>query len=92
MTAEARNPRNLLPSRIPALPVLLQILQAPRENAFNVENPSARNTKKNAEHRMSSAMVVTLKVISRNVVRSQVTSQKTVLIDRNSLLPQVQAQ
>ena len=40
---------------------------------------------------MSLAMVVALKVISRNVARNQVTSQKIVLIDRNSLLPQIQA-
>ena len=40
---------------------------------------------------MSLAMVVALKVISRNVARSQVTSQK-ILIDRiTNLLPQVQA-
>ena len=38
------------------------------------------------------AMVVALKAISRNVARSQVTSQKIVLTDRNSLLhPQIQA-
>ena len=36
-------------------------------------------------------MVVASKVISRNVARSQVISQKIVLIDRNSLLPQIQA-
>ena len=39
-TAEARNPRNLLTSRIP----VLLVLQVPRENAFNVENPTAENT------------------------------------------------
>ena len=39
---------------------------------------------------MSLVMVVALKVISRNVARNQVTSQKTVLTDRISLLPQVQ--
>ena len=68
---EVRNPRLLLTSRIPVLP-----LQVPRENAFGVVNPSADNTWKNAGHRMSFAMVVALKVISRNVARSQVTSQK----------------
>ena len=35
------------------------------------------------------AMVVALKVISRNVARSQVTSQKIILTDRISLPPQV---
>ena len=40
MIAEARNPRLLLMSRIP----VLQILQAPRDSAFDVVNPSARNT------------------------------------------------
>ena len=39
-TAEARNPRNLLMSRIP----VLLVLQVPRENAFNAENPTAENT------------------------------------------------
>ena len=38
---------------------------------------------------MSLAMVVALKVISRNVARSQVTFQKIILTDRTSLLPQV---
>ena len=36
-------------------------------------------------------MVVASKVISRNVTRSQVISQKIILTDRISLLPQVQA-
>ena len=84
-TAEARNPRILLTSRIPVL-----LLQVPRENAFDVVNPSADNTWKNAGPEKSHAMVVALKVISRNVARSQVTSQK-ILIDRISLHPQVQA-
>ena len=38
---------------------------------------------------MSYVMVVASKVISRNVARSQVTSQKIILTDRISLLPQV---
>ena len=37
---EARNPRILLMSRIP---VLLQVLQSPRDSAFDVVNLSARN-------------------------------------------------
>ena len=37
-------------------------------------------------------MVVASKVISRNVARSQVISQKIILTDRISLLPQVQAE
>ena len=37
---------------------------------------------------MSLAMVVASKAISRNVARNQVTSQKMILIDRISLLPQ----
>ena len=41
---------------------------------------------------MSLAMVVALKAISRNVARNQVISQKMILIDRNSLLPQIQAE
>ena len=41
MTAEARNPKLLLTNRIP---VLLQVLQSPRDSAFDVMNPSARNT------------------------------------------------
>ena len=55
-------------------------------------NHSADNTWKNARLRISYVMVVVSKAISRNVARSQVTSQKIVLIDRISLLhPQVQA-
>ena len=84
-TAGARNPRNLLTSRIPIL-LVLQVLQ--RESAFDVESPTAENIYKNAEPRMSHVMVVALKVISKDVVRSQVTSQKTILIERISLLPQ----
>ena len=38
---EARNPRILLMSRIPVL--LLQVLQSPRDSAFDVVNPSARS-------------------------------------------------
>ena len=41
MIVEARNPRLLLTSRIP---VLLQVLQNPRENAFDVVLPTAENT------------------------------------------------
>ena len=43
-TSRMRNPRNprfLLTSRFP---VLLQVLQSPRDSAFDVVNPSARNT------------------------------------------------
>ena len=40
MMPEARNPRNLLMSRIP----VLLAPQVPRENAFDVENPTAENT------------------------------------------------
>ena len=42
MIAEARNPRLLLTSRIPVL--LLQVLQDPRESAFDVVLPTAENT------------------------------------------------
>ena len=38
---EVRNPRNLLTSRIP---VLLQVLQTPRDSASDGANPSADNT------------------------------------------------
>ena len=87
-TAGARNPRNLLASRIPVL-LILQVPQVLRkESAFDVVNPSAENTYKNAEPRILHATIVASKAISRNVVRSQVTSQKTILIERISLLPQ----
>ena len=90
-TAGARNPRNLLTSRIPVL-LILQVLQVLRkESAFDVVNLTAENIYKNAEPRTLHATVVASKVISRNVVRSQVTSQKTILIERISLLPQVQS-
>ena len=82
MTAGVRNPENLM-SRIP-------VVQGPRDSAFNMESPTTKNIKKNAEPRMPSVMVVVLQIISRNVARSQVTSQKIILIDRISLLPQVQ--
>ena len=88
MMPEARNPRNLLMSRIP----VLQDLQGPRDSAFNVESHTAENTQKNAGPRMSHAMDVVLKVTYRNVVRSQVTSQKIILINRISLLPQIQTE
>ena len=43
-TVEARNPRILLMSRTPVLPqVLPQVLQSPRESAFDVVNPTAEN-------------------------------------------------
>ena len=88
MTAEARNPRNLLTSRIPVL-LILQVLQTLRkESAFDVENPSAENTYKNAEPRMLHVMDVALKVTTRNVVRKQVAFQEIILIERISLLPQ----
>ena len=83
MIAGARNPENLLTSRIP-------VLQVPRDNAFDVVNPTTRNIKKNAEPRMPNVMDVVLLVTSRNVARSQATSQKIILIARISLLPQVQ--
>ena len=51
-----------------------QVLQAPRDSAFDVENPTAKSIKKNAEPRMPNVMVVALQVTSRNVARSQVTS------------------
>ena len=83
MTAGARNPENCLMNRIP-------ILQGPRDSAIGVENPTTKSIKKNAEPRMQSLIVVALQVTSRNVARSQVTSQKIILIDRISLLLQVQ--
>ena len=83
--AGARNPENLLTSRIP-------VLQGPRDSAIVVESPAAKSTKKNAEPRMPSVMVVALQVTSRDVARSQVISQMTILIDRISLLPQIQAE
>ena len=73
MTAGARNPRNLLASRIPVLQVP-QILR--KENAFDVVNLSAENIYKNAEPRMLHVMDVASKVTSRNVVRKQVSFQK----------------
>ena len=70
-------------SRIP-------VLQGPRNSAFNVVNLTTENIKKNAEPRISNVMDVVLLATSRNVARSQVTSQRIILIDRISLLPQVQ--
>ena len=84
-TAGARNPRNLLMSRIP---VLLQVLQVPKESASDVVKLTAENTYKNAEPRMLHVMVVASKVTSRNVVRKQVSFQEIVLTERISLLPQ----
>ena len=83
---EVRNPKFLM-NRIPVL-----LLQVPRRNAFDVVKTSADNTWKNAGPRMSLAMVVALKVTSRNVVRSQVTSQKILINRIINLLPQVQAE
>ena len=85
MKGTRRNLGNLLMSRIP-------VLQGPRDSAFNVESPTAESIWKNAEPRKPSVMVVVLQVTSRNVARSQVTSQMIILIDRISLLPQVQAE
>ena len=69
MMLEARNPRNLLMSKIP-------VLQDPRDSNFNVESPTTENTYKNARPRISNAMDVVLQVTYRDVARSQVTSQK----------------
>ena len=85
MKETGRNPGNLLTIRIP-------VPQGPRDSAFDVESPTTKSIKKNAEPRMPSVMVVVLQVISRGVARSQVTSQKIILINRISLLPQIQAE
>ena len=82
-TAEARNPENLLMSRIP-------VLQGPRDSAFDVVNLTTENIKKNAEPRMPNVMDVVSLATSRNVIKNQVTSQRIILINRISLLPQVQ--
>ena len=50
MTAGARNPRNLLTSRIPVLLQVLQVLG--KESASDVENHTAESIYKNAEPRM----------------------------------------
>ena len=84
-TAGARNPRNLLTSRIP---VLLQVLQVPKESASDVVNLTTENIYKNAEPRMLHVMVVASKVTTRNVVEKQVTFQEIILIERISLHPQ----
>ena len=84
MKETRRNQGNLM-SRIP-------VLQGPRDSHFDVESPTTKSIKKNAEPRMPNVMVVVLQVTSRNVARSQVTSQMIILIDRISLLPQVQAE
>ena len=73
----------LLANRIP-------VLQAPRSSAFDVENPTAKSTKKNVEPRMLSVMPVTRLATLRNVVRNLVISQMIILINRISLLPQVE--
>ena len=87
-TAGARNPRNLLMSRILVLPIL-QVLPALRkESASDVVNLTAENIYKNAEPRMLHVMVVASKVTTRNVVRKQATFQEIILIERISLLPQ----
>ena len=83
--AGARNPRNLLTSRIP---VLLQVLQVPKESASDVVNLTAENIYKNAEPRMLHVMDVASKVTTRNVVGKQVTFQEIILIERISLHPQ----
>ena len=84
-TAEKRNPRNLLASRIPVL-LILQILR--KESASDVVNLSAENIYKNAEPRMLHVMDVAFKVTTRNAVRKQVSFQEIILIKRISLLPQ----
>ena len=90
-TKETRNPENLPdPGVIPILASRILVLQAPRSSIFDVESPIAKSTKKNAEPRMPSVMPVTRLATSRNAVRNLVTSQKIILIDRISLLPQVQ--
>ena len=87
-TVEARNPRNLLTSRIPVL-LILQVPQILRkESASDVVNLSAENTYKNAEPRMLHVMDVASKVTTRGVVRKQVSFQEIILIKRISLLPQ----
>ena len=63
-----------------------------KRKCFRCGAPYSRKHKKNAGPKKSHAMVVALKVISRSVARSQVTSQKIILTDRISLLPQVQAE
>ena len=75
-------------SRILVLQVLLAL---GKESASDVVNLTAENIYKNAEPRISYVMVVASKVTSKDVVRNQVTSQETILIERISLLPQVQA-
>ena len=82
---EARNPRNLLTSRIP-------VLQGPKDSAFNVESHTPENTYKNTRPRISNAMDVVYQIIYRNVAKSQVTSQMIILIDRISPLPRVQTE
>ena len=87
-TAGARNPRNLLTSRIPVL-LILQVPQILRkESASDVVNLSAENIYKNAEPRMLYVMNVASKVTTRNVVRKQVSFQEIILTERISLLPQ----
>ena len=87
-TAGARNPRNLLTSRILVLLILQVLPVLGKESAFDVVNLTAENIYKNAEPRMLHVMVVALKVISRDVVRNQVTFQEIILTERISLLPQ----
>ena len=91
-TAGARNPKNLLMTRILVLLILQVLLALGKESASDVVNLTAENIYKNAEPKISYVMVVASKVTSKDVVRNQVTSQKTILIKRISLLPQVQAQ
>ena len=55
-----RNPGNLLdPGVIPIQANRIPVLQAPRDSASNVENPTTKSTKKNAEPRMATVISVT---------------------------------
>ena len=60
--------------------------------ATAADNPTTGNTKENAKPKMPNVMNVAEQVTLRTVARNLVTSQTTILIDRISFLPQVQAE
>ena len=72
----------LLSNRIPVL----------QGYAITTESHTTRNMNSNAEPRMSNVKNVAWHITSRDIVRNWVTSQKIALINRISLLPQVQAE
>ena len=63
-----------------------------KRKCFRYGEPYSRKHLEECRAKMSHAMVVVLKVISKDVAKNQVTSQEIILIDRISLPPQAQAE